>query len=341
MTLLVTGGNGFVLSNFVRHWLQSDDAARCIILDYAACDDWAERWFAPVRDRIEFVQANVTDVASWSPSVAGRDVSQVVHGAAVTPSAAEEAARAREILEVNIMGTVAVLEGLGSELPNLQRLIYISSGAAYGDDPRVSADPRVREDVPVAPDDLYSVSKYASERLVARMRALRGLDAASVRLSSVYGPMDRPTATRSMASVPLRLANLALTGRRVTVSGLDGGGDWIHATDVAVALAALLKAPALRHPLYNIGYGEFVTLGELLAIVGDLVPGFAYRVVGASDADVACDPARRFAGWGAYDVSRLRDELGWRPTRIRDRLESYLTWLRSGAARSSLGEADR
>jgi nucleoside-diphosphate-sugar epimerase len=144
-----------------------------------------------------------------------------------------------------------------------------------------------------------------------------------------------------MASVPLRLASLALTGRRIAVSGLEGGGDWIHAADVAVALTALLKAPALRHSLYNIGYGEFITLGELLEITAALVPGFGYHLVSASDADVACDPARRFAGWGAYDVSRLRDELGWRPAGIRGRLESYLTWLRSDEAERSPGRCRR
>jgi UDP-glucose 4-epimerase len=333
VTLLVTGGNGFVLSNLVRYWLQSDEVATCIILDTAGCDAWAQYWFASVRDRIDFVQADVTDVGSWARSISGRDVTHVVHGAAITPSADQEAPRAREILDVNIMGTVAVLEVIRSELPNLQRLIYVSSGSAYGDDPRVGGGRRVDEDVLVAPADLYAVSKYASERVVERMRTLCGLDAASVRLSSVYGPMDRPTATRSMASLPLRLANLALTGRRIAVSGLNGGGDWIHATDVALALTYLLRSPALRHSLYNIGYGEFVTLQELLDIVSDLVPGFGYHVVRASDADIACDPTRRFAGWGAYDISRLGEEFGWKPARIRDRLESYLTWLRAGGSK--------
>jgi nucleoside-diphosphate-sugar epimerase len=80
--------------------------------------------------------------------------------------------------------------------------------------------------------------------------------------------------------------------------------------------------------LYNVAYGKFVTLGELLEIMQAIVPGVEYTVSTREQADIAAEPERRGGGWGAYDISRLREVTGWEPRPLREVLASYVSWLR-------------
>jgi nucleoside-diphosphate-sugar epimerase len=330
MTLLITGGTGFVMSNLARHWLEANPAATAVVLDAAAWEPAVERFFAPVRDRLTFVQADVLDPAAWERLAAarGNDITHVVHGATITPlDSASEKARPRQILEVNIMGTVNALE-FARRLPTLRRFIYVSSGAVYGEALPGTPDVPVVEDAHVAPAEFYGITKYASELITRHYGQEFGLPAVGVRLSGVYGPMDRATPARNVQSMVYCLVHLALSGRALKVTSLEAGGDWIHAQDVARALLALLAAPKLKHATYNIAQGEFTTLAELVGIVRAVVPGLRAWVAPEADADIAQDPSRRLGRWSDYDISRLRDECGWRPRPIGEALQSYVAWVR-------------
>jgi len=327
MTLLITGASGFVLSNLARVWLARDPAATCVVLDAAPQDELAEAFFAPVRNRLTFIQADVRQPEMWKGLLSRHVITHVVHGAAVTPSLERERWEPLLVLEVNLMGTVNLLEWACRQ-SSVKRFIYVSSGAVYGDSQAAAMGEPVREDNPADPHKLYAISKVASEQIVRRYGELFGLEVASVRFSSVYGPMDRETATRSVQSIPYRLAHLALTGNPIRVYGLEGGGDWIHVEDVAAALVELLYAPELSYGLYNVAYGEFVTLGELLDIMHEAVPGLEYTVTTREQADIAAEPERRGGGWGAYDTSRLREVGGWEPRPLHEALTSYVAWLR-------------
>jgi nucleoside-diphosphate-sugar epimerase len=327
MTLLITGGSGFVLSNLARAWLARDPAATCVVLDAAPCDELAQAFFAPVQDRLTFIQADIRQPAAWEGLLSQHVITHVVHGAAVTPSLERERRESRFVLEINLMGTVNLLEWACRQ-PSVKRFIYVSSGAVYGDSPTAAAEIAIREDAPTDPRKLYAISKLASEQIVRRYGELFGLEVASVRFSSVYGPMDRVTPARSVQSLPYRLAHLALAGDPIRVYGLEGGGDWIHAEDVAAALIGLLCVPALPYGLYNVAYSEFVTLGELLEIMQVIVPGLEYTVSTREQADVAAEPERHGGGWGAYDISRLREVAGWEPRPLREALARYVSWLR-------------
>ena len=139
MTLLVTGATGFVMSVLARHWLDAFPNERVAVLDAAAPDAAALRYFASVADRLDVVVADVTHPAAWQAALAGGDITHIVHGATITPlsrgTAAEskrepEAENPGRIIDVNVMGTVALLDWARS-LPTLQRFIYVSSGAVY------------------------------------------------------------------------------------------------------------------------------------------------------------------------------------------------------------------
>ncbi|MGQ0604480.1 MAG: NAD-dependent epimerase/dehydratase family protein [Anaerolineales bacterium] len=325
MSLLITGGAGFVMSNLARHWLESDPAAEVLVLDML-WDEAVERFFAPVRDRLRVVRADVSDPTVWE-SFDGRALTHIVHGATITPSGERERADPRRILEVNMLGTVNALE-FARRLPALKRFIYVSSGAVYGEPLPGTPDGLVREAGRVDPIELYGITKFASEALTRRYGELFGCDVAIVRFSGVYGPMDRHTGAREVDCVPKKIVFAALAGHPIKVKALEAGGDFIHAGDIAVALTAMLRAPRLKHAVYNVAQGEFTLIAQLIEMVREVLPGLQVEVVPEAEADIIYDPRNRLARWGAYDISRLREELGWTPRPVREALQSYFAWAR-------------
>ena len=336
MTLLVTGAAGFVMSVLGRRWLETDARARLVVLDAAPLDAAAQRYFAPFMQRLSVIVADVTQPTTWRPALAGHAITHIVHGATITPisrGTASEAKREPEaenparIIDVNVMGTVAVLDWART-LPALARFIYMSSGAVYKHHGPDRPGEPLPEDGYVMPRRLYGISKLASELITERYGDLFGLSTASVRPSSVYGPMDRVTTSRNMHHVPHRIARLALDGVRcVRVNTLDAVGDYIHAEDVADAVISLLRAPRLRYGAYNVACGATASIGEMVRWVAEKVPGFSAEIVPPEQADIVQDPTLRDGMWGAYDVSRIFAETGWQPRPLRTALHAYMDWM--------------
>ncbi len=328
MTLLITGATGFVMSVLARRWLERDPAARAVVLDQSPPDSAAVRYFAPVADRLAVVTADLTR-PGWEAGFAGHAITRIVHGATVTPLASgAEAEQAARVLEVNLMGTVNVLEWARRQ-PGLKRFIYVSSGAVYRNEGPDGRDEPLPEDGYVMPIGLYGISKLSAELVVHRYAELFGLSAASVRLPSVFGPMDRVTATRNHPHVPNKVAHLALAGRPIRVNTLGGVGDYLHSGDAAEAIARLVLAPKLRHRVYNIASGVATTTRELVAYAAELIPGTRAEIVPPEQADIVQDPALRGGKWGAYEVSRIFHEVGWRPRPVREALHDYIRWIQS------------
>ncbi len=340
MTLLVTGATGFVMSVLVRHWLERDPAARAVALDAAAPDDAARRYFAPVADRLTVIEGDVRQAETWA-RLAGLGIRHIVHGATVTPLSRGTAAEARRepeaenparILDVNLMGTVAMLDWARAQ-PELARVIYVSSGSVYKHHGPDRPGEPLPEDGYVMPRRLYGISKLASELVVERYGDLFGLSVASVRLSSVYGTMDRATASRNFRHVPNRIAHMALDRAGcIRVNTLDAVGDYIHSEDVAAAIVALLRPPRLRNGVYNIAAGETATIGDLVGWAAEKVPGLRAEITAPEHADILQDAGLRDGMWGAYDISRIAAETGWRPRPTRDAFHAYLDWIAADRA---------
>jgi UDP-glucose 4-epimerase len=341
MTLLVTGATGFVMSVLGRHWLDAFPGERLVVLDAAPPDAAALRYFESVADRLDVVVADVTQPDSWRAALGARKITHIVHGATVTPLSRGTAAEAQRepeaenpgrIIDVNVMGTVALLEWART-LPGLQRFIYVSSGAVYKHHGPDRPGEPLPEDGYVMPRRLYGISKLASELITERYGDLFGLSTASVRPSSVYGTMDRVTPSRNFRHVPNRIAHLALGGvKRVRVNTLAAVGDYIHVEDVARAIVSLLRAPALRYSAYNIAAGATATVGDLVRWAAEKTPGFHAEITAAADADIVQDAASSDGMWGAYDISRISAETGWKPRPVREALHAYMDWIGSHGA---------
>jgi nucleoside-diphosphate-sugar epimerase len=336
MTLLVTGGTGFVMSVLGRYWLDAFPDERLVVLDAAAPDAAAVRYFAPVADRLDVAVADVTRPDTWRAALGRAHITHIVHGATITPLSRgtmleakrePEAENPGRIIDVNVMGTVAVLDWART-LPELQRFIYVSSGAVYKHHGPDRPGEPLPEDGYVMPRRLYGISKLASELITERYGDLFGLSTASVRPSSVYGTMDRITSTRNFRHVPNRIAHMALEGvKRVRVNTLAAVGDYIHVEDVARAVVSLLRARALRYGAYNVAAGTTATVGDLVGWAAEKVPGFQAEITAAADADIVQDASLSDGMWGAYDISRISAETGWKPRPVREALHAYMDWI--------------
>jgi nucleoside-diphosphate-sugar epimerase len=140
--------------------------------------------------------------------------------------------------------------------------------------------------------------------------------------------MDRITSTRNFRHVPNRIAHMALEGvKRVRVNTLAAVGDYIHVEDVARAVVSLLRARALRYGAYNVAAGTTATVGDLVGWAAEKVPGFQAEITAAADADIVQDASLSDGMWGAYDISRISAETGWKPRPVREALHAYMDWI--------------
>jgi nucleoside-diphosphate-sugar epimerase len=186
------------------------------------------------------------------------------------------------------------------------------------------------EDGYIGPHLLYDVSKYSGELIVRRWATLHALPAYTVRLSSVFGPMDRPTPARHVRNIANFVAHAAAEGRAVRAINADAIGDYVYAPDVADGIGRLLLAPTekLRHDVYNIARGKTVTVEELVTYARAAAASLRLQIVSADEAEIQVGAQQRTGRWGAYDISRAEADFGWQPRRLADALQDYIAWLR-------------
>jgi UDP-glucose 4-epimerase len=121
----------------------------------------------------------------------------------------------------------------------------------------------------------------------------------------------------------------------VRVNTVDAVGDYVHAEDVARGIVALLRVERLRYGTYNIAMGYTASLGHLVSWAAEKYPGFHAEISAAGDADIVQDPTRSAGMWGAYDISRISAETGWKPRPVREALHGYLDWIAAERAADS------
>ena len=208
--IIVTGGAGFVMSNVAHALLASNPAAQVLIVDIYEGDTLAEQFLAAFGSRVAFGFADVRDPRQL------RDLGQdfdpthaVINGAAVTHQPRLEVEQPSIYAEVNIMGTVNLLDWARG-LPRLERFVHVSTGGVYGAPSPRSPLGSQPEDGPFDPPELYAVSKFAAELFVRRYRELFSLGTVRVRLADVFGPMERATGARSGMSLPYKMMRAAL-----------------------------------------------------------------------------------------------------------------------------------
>jgi dTDP-glucose 4,6-dehydratase len=309
MKLLVTGGAGFIGSNFIRHILsrRGFQVVNFDLLTYAG--NLQNLAGLQAGDNYRFIRG---DIASREQVAGALDpgIDAIVHFAAES-HVDRSILDASAFVRTNVLGTQNLLETARRE--GISRFIQVSTDEVYGSLP---GGGKFTEDSPLAPNSPYAASKAAADLLARAYHRTYGLAVVTTRCGNNYGPHQFPEKL-----IPLMVSN-ALDDEPLPLYG-DGlyTRDWIHVLDHCRALEAILLE-GRDGAVYNIGAdGERTNLEVARRILGIL--GKAEDLISF----VADRPAhdRRYA----VDSSRLRLELGWSPRiRFEEGLDETVRWYR-------------
>ncbi|WBS02198.1 dTDP-glucose 4,6-dehydratase [Pseudoduganella sp. SL102] len=327
--IFVTGGAGFIGSNFVLDWLAQSDEPVLNFDKLTYAGNLSN--LASLKDdaRHVFVRGDICDGEQVLALLRDHQPRAIVHFAAESHVDRSIHGPA-EFIQTNINGTFALLEAARaywSGLPEAEktafRFLHVSTDEVYGT--LGPQDPPFSETTAYAPNSPYSASKAASDHLVRSYHHTYGFPTLTTNCSNNYGPYHFPEKL-----IPLMIAN-AQAGKPLPVYG-DGQQvrDWLYVSDHCAAIRRVLADGKLGE-VYNVGgWNEMANLDvvhTLCDILDSLKPksdGTSYR---AQIAYVADRPGhdRRYA----IDARKLERELGWKPaetfaTGIRKTVQWYL-----------------
>ena len=306
MKVLVTGGAGFIGSNFVRYLLANSDDEITIVdsLTYAGSKDTLTD-FAK-NPRVQFIKGDICDRELVASAMAGHEA--VVHFAAESHVDRSIDGSDRFVI-TNCLGTNVMCD-VANQV-GIDRFIHISTDETYGSRTHGSFSENDR----LEPSSPYSASKASSDLIALAHHTTHGLPVIITRSSNNYGPFQFPEKL-----IPLFVTNL-LDGLTVPLYG-DGSNvrDWIHVDDNCNAIESILRFGNIGQ-IYNVGAGNEVSNLELTKTLIELCDRDESAIVHVED---------RIGHDFRYSVdSSLVRELGWKPeVDLRPGLEATVHWYR-------------
>ncbi|NMR20855.1 dTDP-glucose 4,6-dehydratase [Cellulomonas fimi] len=313
MRLLVTGGAGFIGSNFVHQTVRERPDVRVTVLDaltYAGDEDS----LAPVADSISFVRGDVADAELVDRLVADADV--VVHFAAESHND-NSLADPWPFLQTNVVGTYTLLEAVRR---HGTRYHHISTDEVYGD-LELDDPAKFTPDTPYNPSSPYSSTKAASDLLVRAWVRSFGVQATLSNCSNNYGPYQHVE-----KFIPRQITNV-IDGVRPKLYGTgENVRDWIHVEDHNSAVWAIVERGRIGET-YLIGADGEENNRDVVELILELTGQ-------SRDAyDLVTDRPGHDLRY-AIDSTKLREELGWAPRypSFRDGLAATIDWYRDNEA---------
>jgi dTDP-glucose 4,6-dehydratase len=312
MKLLVTGGAGFIGSNFVHYWLAAHPEDQVTVLDsltYAG--NLANLEDAQQNPRFSFVKGDITDAAAVAKAMTGCDT--VVHFAAETHVDRSVTGPA-VFVQTNVIGTQVLLDEARRQ--NVTRFHHVSTDEVFGSLELDSTD-KFSEETPYDPSSPYSASKAASDMLVRAYHRTYGLPVTISNCSNNYGPYHFPEKL-----IPLMVLN-ALEDKPLPVygNGLQVR-DWIHVEDHAKGIELVLQKGTVGETYCLGGESERTNIDvvkQILALTGKPESLIAY-VTDRPGHD------QRYA----IDCSKARKELGYAPRfTFEEGLKQTVEWFKS------------
>lgn len=325
MKVLLTGGCGFIGSNFVRFVLNARPDVSILNLDAltysghrgSLADIEAN---TKLSSRYRFVHGDINDAALVDALIAPCDA--VVHMAAES-HVDRSIQDARPFVTTNVLGTQTLLDALRRCEANAARdagprtFVHVSTDEVFGDLPLDQPERLFTENTPITPNSPYAASKAGSDLIAQAYHHTFGLDVRITNCSNNFGAYQFPEKV-----IPRFVTNL-IDGKKVPLYG-DGRNvrDWLHVDDHGEALLAVLEcgAPGQR---YCIGGNNERSNLELTHAILDVM-GLGHEFIEPVKDRLGHD--RRYA----IDASKLKRELDWEPTRSAwpDALEATVRWYR-------------
>jgi dTDP-glucose 4,6-dehydratase len=333
-SILVTGGAGFIGSNFILHWL-AQEGSRVVNLDkltYAG--NPANLGELSDDDRYVFARGDINDAELVSDLLQRHKPAAVIHFAAES-HVDRSIHNAQEFIRTNIEGTFQLLQAARQYWTNLAdtekqdfRFLHVSTDEVYGS--LGPGDPAFTEKTPFAPNSPYAASKASADHLVRAFHHTYGFPTLTTNCSNNYGPYQFPEKL-----IPLMIHN-AFLRKPLPVYG-DGLNvrDWLYVEDHCEAIRQVLAKGRVGE-CYNIGgnseKSNIEVIREICAVLSELKPGGDYESLITYIKDRPGHD-RRYA----MDCTKIRSELGWTPSEsfssgLRKTVEWYLAhqeWISS------------
>ncbi len=308
--VLVTGGAGFIGSNFIHLLLRARPGLRVVNLDALTYSGHLENLTDIEHSpHYEFVHGDICDTALLDRLLPGCDA--IVHFAAES-HVDRSIMDSGPFLRTNVLGTQTLLDA--ARRADVERFCHVSTDEVYGSLALDSGE-AFTETSPLRPNSPYAASKAASDLMVRAAHETFGLDAVITRCSNNFGPWQLPEKV-----IPLFVTHL-LEGLPVPLYG-DGRNvrDWIHVLDHCEAVLAVLEGGRAGE-VYNIGADNERSNLELTQLLLEIMgkdESYIQRVADRPGHDL------RYA----MDAGKLRRELGWQPTRSNwpDGLAETVAW---------------
>ena len=293
MRLLVTGGAGFIGSNFVHYWLERHPADEVVVLDlltYAG----ERSSLADVEARIAFTEGDIADLDLCEELLKGVDV--VVNFAAESHNSLAVVDPGR-FFRTNVLGTQTLLEAARNA--GVRRFHHVSTCEVYGDLP-LESDEVFTEESPYRPRTPYNASKAGADHAVRAYHETYGLPISITNCSNNYGPFQFPEKV-----IPLFVTNALDDAALPLYASTRNKREWLHVRDHCRAIELVLESGRVGET-YNVGSGVEKTIDEIADTVLELTgkpPSLKAIVPDRPGHD------RRYL----LDSSKIRRELGWRP----------------------------
>jgi dTDP-glucose 4,6-dehydratase len=309
MNLLVTGGAGFIGSNFIRYILDKYNEYRVINLDKLTYAGNLENLAGIDKDpRYAFEKGDICDKTRVQVCVVRYEIDVIVHFAAES-HVDRSILGASEFVQTNVAGTHVLLE-VAKEL-NIKRFLQVSTDEVYGS---LGATGLFTEETPLHPNSPYSASKASADMLALAYQHTFGLPVVVTRCSNNYGPYQFPEKL-----IPLMIAN-ALNEKPLPVYG-DGKNvrDWLHVKDHCSAIDTVLHRGRAGE-VYNIGGNNEKPNIEIVKLILQHL-GKPESLITYVEDRLGHD--RRYA----IDSSKIQQEFGWKPSYTFDRgIEETIKW---------------
>jgi UDP-glucose 4-epimerase len=311
MDYLVTGGAGFIGSNFVRRLVTESRTVR--VLDNLSTGRRAN--LAGIEDRVDFVEGDISRMEDARRAVKG--VRRVLHLGAL-PSVIQSIEDPVTTDRVNTLGTLTLLTAARDA--GVERFVFSSSCAVYGDDPALPK----RETMAPCPLSPYAVQKLVGEHYCRVFHLLYGLKTFVLRYFNIFGPRQDPASFYS-AVIPIFVAKVR-EGKAPTIYG-DGAQtrDFVFVEDVVRANLSCCEAPeTAAGGVYNVASGKRYSIND--------IAGAIIRIMGSALAPAHAPARSGEVRDSVGDASRAREALGWTcRTAFEDGLEQTIRFMQSNA----------